>query len=73
MEDDLEQAMNELDKLQAKRIRAKDAYDAALAEEHEAIRKILKAGKHGTQAALAQRTGYSRQHLDRIRRGKTSG
>ena len=71
--DDLEQAMRDIDKLRAKTQKAKDAYDTALAEEHEAIRELLKSGPRGTQKALVDRGLYSRPHLDRIRRGKTSG
>ncbi|MEV6432606.1 hypothetical protein [Nocardia sp. NPDC051463] len=71
--DDLEEAMAKLDRLREKRENAEKEYRNALHDEHEWIRKILRLGPHGIQAKLVDRTGYSRQHLDRIRRGKTSG
>ncbi|MEV6555891.1 hypothetical protein AB0M22_09255 [Nocardia sp. NPDC051756] len=71
--DDLEGAMAKLERLKAAREQADEAAKDALKAEHEWIRKILKAGPHGIQAELVRRGIYSRQHLDRIRRGKTSG
>lgn len=65
--------MSKLDRLREKREKAEKDYRAALHNEHEWIRKILNLGPHGIQAKLVERSGYSRQHLDRIRRGKTSG
>jgi hypothetical protein len=71
--DDLEEAMAKLDKLRENAARAEEAWKEALREEHDWIRKILKNGPRGTQKMLVERGMYSRQHLDRIRRGKTSG
>lgn len=65
--------MNKLSELIANRKKAQADYKEALDAEHEAIREVLKVGPHGTLTALIEPTGYSRQHLDRIRRGKTSG
>lgn len=65
--------MAKLDRLRAVREDAEQAFKDALHAEHEWIRHLLKTGPRGTQKALAEHGPYSRQHLDRIRRGKTSG
>lgn len=70
---DLEKAMAELDELIGKKDADKKVADASLAAVHDKIREILDDGSHGVQAALTRRTKYSRQQLDRIRRGITSG
>jgi hypothetical protein len=69
----LDQAIQRIEELQAEADRAKDAYSKALAKTHDAIRELLTTGPRGAQKALVERGRYSRPHLDRIRRGKTSG
>lgn len=71
--EELDQQIKRIAALKAKTEKAKAAYSAALAEEHDAIRELLASGPRGTQKALVERGLYSRPHLDRIRRGKTSG
>ncbi|MFE4459523.1 hypothetical protein ACFROC_19385 [Nocardia tengchongensis] len=70
---DLEKAMTELDDLIGKHEADKQAASESLAAVHGKIREMLDAGPHGIQAALTRRTKYSRQQLDRIRRGLSSG
>lgn len=57
----------------AKVARAREAADDALAELHDVIREMLANPRHGDLTAIARRTGYAPQHVDRIRRGLTSG
>lgn len=70
---ELDQEIRRIAELKAKTEKAKKGYDAALAEEHQVIRDFLKNGPRGAQKALVDNGIYSRPHLDRIRRGKTSG
>jgi len=69
--------MGRLDDLVVARKQAEAAYKAALAEEHDWIRQILTSSPYGTpygmKKHLAEKTGYSSAHLDRIKQGKTSG
>lgn len=70
---DHESDLEELANLIATTDQAEAAYKATLATQHDKIRHILATHPHGIQAELVRRFGISRQHLDRIRRGKTSG
>ncbi|WP_043737737.1 hypothetical protein [Nocardia asiatica] len=58
--------MDELDRAISKYQRAVAAERAALADLHAAIRKVLENGERGTQAAVARRTGYTRERLRQI-------
>ncbi|WP_029926400.1 hypothetical protein [Nocardia otitidiscaviarum] len=70
---DLEKALADLDKLTQAKIHAHETYTKAVEAEHAKIREILATFPWGIRTRLVEHTGYTPSHLDRIRKGKTSG
>jgi hypothetical protein len=79
-----DQDMTTLDTLTGDLQRKETAADAARKAQHDRIRAILKAAtytdadgrprvEYGVLSAVAARTGYTPQHLDRIKNGQTTG
>lgn len=57
----------------AERKRANELAHEAIHVERELIRKLLLKGSAGTIGKLEAATGYSRQHLNRLKNGVASG
>ncbi|MEB3023013.1 MULTISPECIES: hypothetical protein [Mycolicibacter] len=58
--------MDDLDLALARVAQAQAAHREALEALHAVIRQLIAAGPRGTQAKVARRTGYTREHLRQI-------
>lgn len=65
-------SVDELEKALERRDKAKADYDKAVEQLYDVLRAMMQepANRHGLKTQLAERTGYSRQHLRRIEQGE---
>ncbi|MBN7457880.1 hypothetical protein [Mycobacteroides abscessus] len=58
--------MDDLDRALARVANAKLAFEQAVDDLHSVIRHQVANGPRGTQAQIARRTGFSREHIRQI-------